>query len=134
MAQNLILIDSSIWIQCFKPGNSKYTEHLSRLLSDDRVAICGPVRAEVLSGARSLEDFRKFSNWFEGLPYLSVSDEKVWERIAESRFKLARKGIQQNLVDLLIAWIAYEHDVPVWSLDTDFEGIIEVVSFKIYHP
>ena len=132
MAHNLVLVDSSVWIQYLKNADSAQAEHLDRLLLDDRVAVCSPIKAEILSGARSVEDFRKLQNWFEGLPSLSASDERLWHRIAESRFKLARKGIQQNLIDLFIAWIAHEHGVPVWSLDKDFLEITDVVSFKIY--
>ena len=133
MADHPILVDSSVWIQCFKPGPCSYRGHLDQLLADNRVATCGPVKAEVLSGARSAEDFRRLLNWFDGLPDLSmVSDEHIWDRIAESRFKLARTGIQQRLIDLFIAWTAHYHNVPVWSLDQDFEKITNVVPFKLY--
>lgn len=134
MAQNLVLVDSSVWIQYLKKADSVHAEHLDRLLSDDRAAVCGPIKAEILSGARSIEYFHKLQNWFEGLPSLVVSDERLWHRIAESRFKLARKGVQYKLIDLFIAWVAHEHAVPVWSLDRDFLGITDAVSFKIYHP
>lgn len=134
MANQLILIDSSVWIQCFKPGHTISRGHLDQLLADNCAAVCGPVKAEVLSGALSAEDFRKLSNWFDGLPHLSIPDEKIWDRIATSRFKLVRRGVQQKLVDLLIAWIAHHHDVPVWSLDKDFSRLTDIISFKIYQP
>jgi len=132
MAQYSILVDSSIWIQCLKEGNSILRQHLDRLLLDDRVAICGPIKAEILSGALTLVDFHKLSNWFEGLQNLSIDDEKIWDIIAEKRFKLARKGIQLKLIDLLIACIAHEHHVPVWSLDEDFKKMIDIIPVKIY--
>ena len=85
MTQNLILVDSSVWIQCLREGNSLSREHFDRLLADDRVAICGPVKAEVLSGARTWDDFHKLSNWFEGLHILSIDYEKIWDIITDLR-------------------------------------------------
>ena len=134
MTHHLVLVDSSVWIQCLKEGNSLQREQLDRLLADDRVAICGPIKAEVLSGARSLDDFNKLSSWFEGLNNLSIDNDKIWNLIAEKRFKLARKGVQQKLIDLLIACVANEHQVSLWTLDEDFERMRDVVSFKIYRP
>jgi predicted nucleic acid-binding protein len=135
MAQNTVLIDSSVWIQYFKQGASSLDRaHLNQLLAEDRVAMCGPIKAEVLSGIPSVQDFHKLSNWLGSLPYLTVPDEIIWNRIAESRFKLARKGIQQKLIDLLIAWTAHYHNVSVWSLDKDFSKLAGEISFKIHHP
>ena len=134
MAQNLILVDSSVWIQCFREGSSIHRDQLDRLLADDRVAVCGPVKAEVLSGARSMEDYDKLSGWFEGLHDFSVDYEKAWDIIAERRFKLARKGIQQSLIDLLIACIAHENHVPVWTLDKDFKRMTDIIPVTIYRP
>lgn len=133
MAKGTVLVDTSVWIRYFKHGNSAEAVHLDRLLADNRAAVCGPVKAEILSGVRSAEDFRKLSTWMEGLTDCPASPD-VWRRIAESRFRLARRGIQQSLIDLWIAWTAHENGFPLWSLDEDFTRMTDVVSFKLYRP
>ena len=51
----LILADTSCWIEYFRPsGDEVVRAQLLRWLTDS-LAICGPVRAEVLRGARKAE-------------------------------------------------------------------------------
>ncbi len=128
-----VLVDTSVWIKYFKQGNSIEAIHLDHLIVEDSLVVCDPIKAEILSGVKSIEDYKKVLNWLEGFNNLSLPLD-IWQRASHARFNLARKGIQQSLIDLIIALTAYEYGVPVWSLDNDFKSITEVVSIKIYHP
>ncbi len=54
----------------------------------------------------------------------------VWARIGEARFILARKGVQQSLIDLWIAATAHEYGACVWTHDKDFGRIAQVIPFR----
>ena len=51
-----ILIDSSAWIDFFR-GDSAAVARVDALLADGRAAICGPIFAEVVSGAQQRQLF-----------------------------------------------------------------------------
>ena len=56
-----LLVDSSVWIGffCGVPG---VVRRMDRAIEEDRVAICGPIVAEVLSGTRTRDaDFRRIA-------------------------------------------------------------------------
>ena len=133
MGKEIVLIDTSVWVDYLKYKTSERTDHLDTLLVNGSAAICAPVKAEVISGARSSEEYRKFVKWFNGFSDLAAPTD-IWHLAAESRFQLARKGNQQQLIDLWIAHTAYAHNVPVWSLDDDFTRIAQHIPFKIYSP
>jgi hypothetical protein len=120
-----LLVDSSVWIEFFR-GNAKVVTRLDAALEADRVAVCGPVVAEVLSGARSRREFETLRSALEGIDLIPDPPD-AWPRIAEARFALARRGTQAALVDLLIALTAAEARHTLLTRDADFERIAAVL-------
>jgi predicted nucleic acid-binding protein len=120
-----LLVDSSVWVEFFR-GNERVVTRLDAALEADRVAVCGPVVAEILSGARSRREFETLRSAFEGVDLLPDPPES-WSRIAETRFALARRGTQAALVDLLIALTAAEAGHTLLTRDSDFERIAAVL-------
>lgn len=116
-----LLVDSSVWVEFFR-GNPRVVARLDAALEADRVAVCGPVLAEVLSGARTRAEFERLRSAFEGVDVLPEPPDS-WPRIAEARFALARRGTQAALVDLLIALTAAEARHTLLTRDTDFARI-----------
>lgn len=124
-----VLVDSSVWIDFFR-GDPGAVARLDSLLEDDRVAICGPVVAEVSSGARTATVFRELGARLGALPMLATPTD-LWERVAGARFALARRGTQAHLIDLAIAITASEAGHSLLTRDRDFSTISEVVPFEI---
>ncbi len=120
-----LLVDSSVWVEFFR-GNPRVVARLDSALEADRVAVCGPVLAEVLSGARTRAEFERLRSAFEGVDVLPDPAD-AWPRIGEARFALARRGTQAALVDLLIALTAAEARHTLLTRDADFERIAAVL-------
>lgn len=120
-----LLVDSSVWVEFFR-GNARIVARLDAALEADRVAVCGPVVAEVLSGARTRSEFETLRSAFEGVELLPDPPD-AWPRIAEARFALARRGSQAALVDLLIALTAAENRHTLLTRDADFTRIAAVL-------
>jgi predicted nucleic acid-binding protein len=133
MKLSLVLVDSSVWIKFFLGGKSFEAERLGSLLEDDHVVTCSAVYSEVVSGARTQHEFDTLSNLFGTLERLE-EPEDLWQQIALMRFKLARKGHQVALVDLMIAVISHASSVALWTLDKDFDCIRQVLPFIAYRP
>ncbi|MBI3616182.1 MAG: PIN domain-containing protein [Candidatus Omnitrophica bacterium] len=128
-----ILADTSIWVHFFRSAGSREAAHLDGLLQARLVRTCPPIRVEVISGARTERERMQLRELFSAIPSLDLPDD-FWGRIEESRFSLARKGIQAKLIDLMIAAVTQHHNVPLWTLDDDFSLIRSIVPFPRYIP
>ena len=126
-----ILVDSSVWIQFFRSENSPEAKNLDELLHIGKIVTCDPIRCEVVSGTMNKHEFQQLRNLFEALISLKPP-ENIWIQMEESRFALARRGIQVLLIDLWIALTAYHHQTTLWTLDTDFNSIKTVIPLKLY--
>lgn len=136
MAEESVLVDSSVWIHGF---GSQATEDLKKrlmgLLETDRTMITEMVRLEVIAGARSAAEFGKYRADFESIRCFEVT-RRDWRRAEDLSFTLNRAGSKVAAADLLIAAVAISHQVPLWHADGDFERVRKVVSdFRtIWHP
>jgi predicted nucleic acid-binding protein len=123
------VIDTSAWVD-FLRGEPKAVARVDLLLADGAVAVTGPIRAEVLSGARSSAQYERLRNLFDGL--VRVPDPPaLWERVAEYRFALARSGFQAEIVDLAIAVAVFASGLRLLTRDRDFQRIRTVVPIEL---
>ena len=123
------LVDSSAWI-AFLRGDAAAVRRVGPLLDKDRAAIWGPIAAEVLSGAPSRRDFDLLKRLLHGLEWLG-DPPSLWERVADARFFLARKGSQASLVDLAIALAALDAGHTILTRGSDFRRIQTVVPVEV---
>jgi predicted nucleic acid-binding protein len=122
-------VDSSAWIAFFR-GERSAVARIDRLLADGRVATWGPIAAEVLSGVPSRKEFDLLKGLFHGLVWLA-DPVSLWERVAEHRFLLSRKGYQASLVDLAIGLAAADAGHRLLTRDAGFRRIQEVVPIEL---
>jgi len=128
-----ILVDSSVWIHFFRSRQSGEARALDALLAAGPVATCGPVRAEVVSGARSAAEFQRLQSLFDALIELPAPAD-LWQRITLHRFTLARRGSQVTLIDLMIAVIVHDAGALLWTRDEDFNAIAKVLPLARFDP
>ena len=103
-----IIIDTSAWIDSFRPRGKKGLSLLVKdLILQDRVLMPGIIKAELLRGTRTKSEFNRLSELLKGITYLPVPDE-FWERLSEFSFQLFRKGISVPLTDTYIALLCLE--------------------------
>ena len=126
---NDTLVDSSAWI-AFLRGDPPAVRRIDPLLARGRVSTAGPIAAEVLSGAPSRKDFDLLKRVFHGLEWLS-EPKAIWDRLAEHRFALARRGYQASLVDLMIALSALDAGHALLTRDRDFRRIQGVIPIEV---
>ena len=127
----LILADTSCWIEFFRPdGDEAVRAQLLRWLADD-LAICGPVRAEVLRGVRK-EDAAKIASAFAALPHLSSVDDD-WLMAEQNVQLLADKGYNVPLLDVFIAAIALRHGAVLAHKDAHFQAIAQVLPLRTHN-
>ena len=77
---NLVLIDSSLWILALKrncPENIKII--IGELLDKDLAATCGLVLLEILQGSKNKKEYQEITEELEALHYLETNKE-VWNK------------------------------------------------------
>jgi predicted nucleic acid-binding protein len=125
-----VIVDTLIWASFFsKPGS---TEKLAvdELIDADRVALLGPIVAEVLLGFRRKEQ----ADWIASRLRLVHHPETIWDdwrMAAEIGRGLATSGHSLPVSDLLIIAVAKRIDVSVYSTDPHFDLVPDL---KRYRP
>lgn len=127
----LILPDTSCWIEFFRPrGDLAVRSQLLNWIGADFLVICGPVRAEVLRGARKAEA-PQIVEAFAGLRYLESSEDD-WLMVEEKARTLADCGHNVPLLDLLIAVIAHRGGAILAHKDAHFHTIAKVLPVRLH--
>lgn len=124
-----VLADTSAWV-AFLRGDSAAVRRIDPLLAEGRLAIAGAVYAEIVSGTSSRRDFDLLSGVLKGLEWLPEPREP-WERTAEARFALARRGFQAAVLDLVIAFSALDARHTLLTRDRDFARIQTAVPVEL---
>jgi predicted nucleic acid-binding protein len=126
----VILIDSSAWIEFLRNTSSPVCERVDELLDDD-IAICDPIRMEILAGARDdrhLRDLRRLLARATNLPTWASNYEE-----AASLHRICRRGGEtvRRLIDCFIASVAIREDIPVLHRDADYEVLSRHTELRI---
>ena len=124
----MVIVDTSVWIQAFRVSPSSERRELDGLLTQDQVVMVGPVLAEILQGARNVEEFELLRIRLAALPYAAATLE-TWEHTGALSYQLHQQGNPVGLVDLLISALALEHDHQLYTLDDHF---LHVPGLKLY--
>jgi predicted nucleic acid-binding protein len=116
----MILVDTSAWVEFLRDTGSPACVRVDELLAEE-IAICHPVRMEVLAGARDerhLRDLRSLLARASVLPTLPTDyeDAAAIYRACRRRGETVRK-----LIDCLIAAHAIRAQLPLLHADADFD-------------
>ena len=121
------LLDTSglIWLER-EPDEAR---GLAAHILEGAIAICDPVRLEVLRGARSAETYDARADDLLGLPHVAVTP-RTFERAQRIQRGLARlpgpRHASVALPDLLIAAAAIDAELPLLHRDRHFDVIAKV--------
>jgi predicted nucleic acid-binding protein len=126
----VILIDSSAWIEFLRDTGSQVCVRVDELLGAD-IAVCDPVRMEVLAGARDerhLTDLRRLL-----ARATIVSTEATDYENAATFYRVCRRNGEtvRKLIDCLIASVAMRTGSVVLHSDTDFEVLARHAGLRV---
>lgn len=122
MTADLVLIDTGIWSAFFSKPASPEKRAVDALLDEDRVALTGPIMAEVLRGFRRTDE----ADWVAlrlGLAHYLEPNWEDWRSAAALGRQLAAAGHDVPLTDLVIAALARRVQAFVFSSDPHFDLI-----------
>ena len=129
----MILVDTSAWVEFLRDTGSVACILVEELLAAD-IAVCEPIRMEVLAGARDeshLLDLRRLLARAEVIPTQTTD----YEDAAALYRRCRREGeTVRKLMDCLIAAIAIRAGVPILHNDADFDALARHTELRIYRP
>jgi predicted nucleic acid-binding protein len=130
----MVLVDSSVWIEALRrDGRLDVKLALENLLDAYEAAWCGPVKLEVLGGARPQER-KALEEQFSCIPYFPMTD-LAWDSAKNLAWRLRDKGCTAPWNDILIAALSVKADCRIYAVDKHFQLMYESgAGIRLYRP
>ena len=130
-ARALVLIDTSAWVEFLRNTGSPVCILVDDLLAQE-VAVCDPVRMEVLAGARDESDLISLRRLLARAAVVPMRPTDHDDAAALYR-RCRRQGeTVRRLIDCLIASAAIRVGVPILHNDADFDVIARHTDLRIF--
>lgn len=131
-----VLVDTCVWSMALRRSDASdgpEVGELMELVKELRVQLIGPVRQEILSGIKSIEQYTRLRDHLRPFPDLELTTRDF--EVAAELFNLCRgKGVQGSNTDFLICAVAERHQMPIFTTDADFELFHQHLPIKLYRP
>ena len=129
-----VLVDTCVWSGVLRRGATEgdpLRGEMEQLIRDGSVKMIGPIRQELLSGIRTLEQFERLRIQLEAFPNVEILAE---DYVAAARFynQCRAHGVQGSGTDLLICSVAARHRMRIFTSDRDFEHYASILPIELY--
>lgn len=131
-----VLVDTSVWSLALRRNQvveNSFVFELRELIKELRVQMIGPIRQELLSGLRSVDQFHSLRNHLQAFPDLGLISAD-FELAAECFNSCRNKGVQGSNTDFLICAIAQKHRLPILTTDDDFRRFQQYLPITLHQP
>lgn len=129
MAGELVLVDTSYWVEFFNRPDSEEASRVAGLVRSDRAALAGVVMAELLQGARTDEELSELQDALTAVEWVPATPD-VYARAGALDFSLRRRGVTVPITDCVIA-TAETFGGCVLTLDRHFQSLADVAEISV---
>ena len=128
----MILVDTSVWIDFFSEKSSRQVAILEALIEEgEDLCLCGIVLTEILQGIRDNRQYNKTKTILSNLIFLPMNRNTFLSSATIYR-ALRKHGITiRNSVDCMIAAVCIENKVQLLHNDRDFNLIENHFSLRV---
>jgi len=126
---NGILADTCIWIEFFR-SHTAIGDILETFIKENTVWVCGCILFELIQGIKLETEKNKILSALSNLNYIEMS-KYLWQRSGELSTLLKKKGLNIPFSDIMIATIAMEHNLQIFTLDKHFDSIPKVKMYPV---
>ena len=127
----MILIDTSAWIEFLRDTGSPVCRLVDEVLEEE-IAVCDPVRMEVLAGARNESHLLLLRRLLARAASIEAQPTDYETAAALYRQCRRRGETVRKLIDCLIAAIAIRAGAPILHSDADFNVLERNTELRIY--
>ena len=129
----MVLIDTSAWIEFLRDTGSPACRHVDDLLNGD-IAICDPIRMEVLAGARDESHLLNLRRLLARAVVIPMRPTDYEDAAALYRHCRRQGATVRKLIDCLIAAVAIRAGAPILHHDADFHTLARHTSLQTHAP
>lgn len=125
-----VLIDTSVWIEYFRRKGSSVSARLQEYLKLGQARYAGPIAIELYQGAKTHKEIQALDQIFDTITYVEITREHYHKAGLISQ-KAARKGKTFSAMDMILAVVAQEEQLRLFSLDVHFKEIAAFCSLSL---
>ncbi len=118
----MVLIDTSAWIEFLRDTGSAACHQVDEIL-DQEIAICDPIRMEVLAGARDESHLLSLRRLLARAVVIPMRPTDYEDAAALYRRCRRQGATVRKLIDCLIAAVAIRAGTQILHHDTDFHTL-----------
>jgi predicted nucleic acid-binding protein len=118
----MILVDTSVLVDYFRAPSDR----VLRTFEAKQAGICGIIRAEILAGTRLPGEISRISTCLNALQQIPLP-ENIWDRVGYYLALLRSAGFTVPFTDAVIATVAVENKIPLWTRDVHFQRMQSVI-------
>lgn len=130
----MLLVDTSVWIDLFDHPSSRYAKELKDLIENEEdICLIDLNLTEILQGIKDDNIFWQVKEYLTQFPILRADSLETYTHAADI-YRLCRKKGKTitKTVDVIIAAIAIENNLPLFHNDNDFNLIADCTELKIF--
>ena len=124
----MILVDTSVLIRHFR----SHTHHRQRLIETISLVVCGISIAEFRAGARTPAQLNATTAHLAYCGRLPTP-ESICEPAGRNQAHLAANGLIVQLFDTVIATVAIDAGLELWTYDAHFTAMASLPGLRLYH-
>lgn len=128
-----VLIDTSVWIEFFRKKGSPVSSRLREFLNANQACYTGPIAVELYQGAKTKKEIQIVGQLLENIHYLDITRAHYHYAGLISQ-KAARKGKTFSTIDIIIAAVAHEEQLHLFTLDSHFQEISKYCRLLLISP
>ena len=131
---DMILVDTSVWVDFFRGAKSPQREILRRLIEDEEdIAITEIILTEILQGIKYDRDFRRIKALLLDFPIFRPRGIETYLKAAQIYRGCRKKGVTvRKTIDCIIAAICIENNLTLLHHDRDFNLISSCTRLKCF--
>jgi predicted nucleic acid-binding protein len=130
--RQMILVDSSVWIDYFNGNKTSQTDWLYSSLGNTPFIICDPILTEVLQGFQSDKDFKIARDILSGIPFMSMGGQVLAIESAMNYRLLRKRGVTvRKTIDVIIGTFCIRHQLTLLHDDRDFDPMVKFLGLEI---
>lgn len=131
--QDKVLIDTSVWIEFFRKKESSISSRLKEYLKLNQACYTGPIAVEVYQGAKTPKEIQIIDQLLQTIHYVEITRMHYHHAGLISQ-KAAREGKVFSTIDMILASVAHDEQLLLFSLDTHFQEISQYCKLSLVIP
>jgi predicted nucleic acid-binding protein len=128
-----ILVDTSVWIEFFRRKESSISFRLREYLKLNQTYYTGPIAVELYQGAKTSKEVEVIRQLLQTIHYVEIT-RSHYHHAGQISHQAARTGKIFSVVDLILAVVAYDEQLKLFSLDTHFKEISQFCPLTLETP